>query len=423
MKRIGKLMADIWIHNGTIIGGHGGEPIKNGVVHIRDNRIHAVGRAAEIGMPAGVQKIDAQGGTILPGLIDTHVHIMFEYQNPEVMAQQPFSLRFYNAVHYMRRTIDAGITSVRDAGGADLGTKTAVERGLVVGPRMMISTAPLGITGGHSDWWQPSGSGFNLFPTYPGMPEGLCDGVEDVRRAVRQVLRAGADVIKIMATGGVLSPTDHPDFIGFSEEELRVIVEEGEKRRGVKVMAHAQGLEGIKLALRAGIHSIEHGIYLDDETCELMLEHGAFLVPTLIAPIWVLEMAQATGAVPEYGVRKARESIEAHTESISLAVKKGVKIAMGTDAGVIPHGQNLRELGLMVKCGMTPMQVLVATTKTAAECMGWDDRLGTLEPGKLADVIVTRTDPLQNIESLENTDNITVVIQDGKILKNHLDKN
>lgn len=413
-------MADLWIYNGTVIDGRGGEPIKNGVVHIKDNRIYAIGRASEVGMPEGVQKIDAQGGSIIPGLIDTHVHMMFEYGNPSAMAQEPFSLRFYNSIHYMQKTLDAGITSVRDAGGADLGIKTAVERGLVTGPRMMISTAPLGITGGHSDWWQPSGSGFELFPAYPGMPEGLCDGVEAVRHAARKVLRAGADVIKVMATGGVLSPTDHPNFVGFSEDELRVIVEEGEKRMGIKVMAHAQGLEGIKLAVRAGIHSIEHGIYLDDEACELMIEHGAFLVPTLLAPLSVLEMAQATGAVPEYGVRKARETIEAHTESISLAAKKGVKIAMGTDAGVMPHGTNLRELGLMVKCGMSPMDAIVATTKTAAECMGWDNRLGTLEAGKLADVVITRTDALKNIETLEDTKNIGVVIQDGKVLKNIL---
>ncbi|MFW5772568.1 MAG: amidohydrolase family protein [Phototrophicaceae bacterium] len=410
-------MATTLIHNGTLIDGTGGDPIPNGAVLIEDGRITAAGAQNSISVPAGAARVDAQGGTIMPGFIDTHVHIMFEYENPFISAQTPFSMRFYKAAHYMRKTIDAGITTVRDAGGADLGTKQAQQQGLVTGPRLMISTAPLGITGGHSDNWLPSGTTMELFPAYPGMPSGICDGVAEVRKRAREVLRAGADVIKIMATGGVLSPTDHPEFVGFSEDELAAVVEEGRKRRGVKVMAHAQGLEGIKMAVRAGVHSIEHGIYLDDEVCDMMIEAGTYVVPTLLAPIAVVEMAEATGAIPEYGLRKARETIEAHRESIALAVKKGVKIAMGTDAGVMPHGTNLRELGLMASCGMSPMDVIVATTKTAAACMEWDDQLGTLEPGKLADVVVSRTDPLQDLTSLEDTGNITLVMQGGYILK------
>ena len=195
------------------------------------------------------------------------------------------------------------------------------------------------------------------------------------------------------------------------------MVQEGEYRRGVKVMAHAQGSEGIKNAVRAGIHSIEHGIYLDDEAIDLMLENGTFLVPTLLAPLAVVEIGEATGAMPAYALSKAKESIEAHKESIAKAYKAGVKIAMGTDAGVMPHGTNLRELGLMCDIGMTPMETLVATTKVAAECLGWQDRIGTLETGKLADITITRTDPLADIRSLEDTDNITVVIKGGDVLK------
>jgi imidazolonepropionase-like amidohydrolase len=311
----------------------------------------------------------------------------------------PFSMNFYKAAHHMRRTLDAGITTVRDAGGTDLGVKQSIEQGLIAGPRMQISISVLGITGGHTDGWTASGTAIDLFPVYPGNPSGICDGVEEVRKKVREVLRAGAEVLKVCSTGGVLSPTDHPEFTQFSEEELRVIVEEGHFRRGVRVMAHAQGAEGIKNAVRAGIHSIEHGIYLDNEAIDLILEHGTFVVPTLLAPVAVVEIGESTGAMPEYGLRKAREVIETHGESIAKAYEAGVKIAMGTDAGVMPHGTNLRELGLMTQIGMSPMEVLVATTKTAAECLGWENNIGTLEAGKYADVIISKTNPLQNIRS------------------------
>ncbi len=321
-----------------------------------------------------------------------------------------------NSVEYMRRTLDAGITSVRDAGGADVGMKQAVETGVVVGPRMQISTAVLTITGGHVDFWMRSGNEFQLLPAYPGFPDGRCDGVDGVRKTVREVLRAGADVVKICTTGGVMSPTDHPDFTQFSPEEIEVVVREAAYRRGIKVMAHAQGVEGIKNAVRAGVHSIEHGIYLDDEAIELMLEHDTFLVPTLLAPAEVVEKGEEVG-MPAHAIRKAREVIDVHKDSIRRAHEAGAKIAMGTDAGVMPHGTNLRELGLMVDVGMTPMEAIVATTKTAAECLGWQDRVGTVEVGKLADLVIAKTDPLRDIRSLENRDNVEVVMKGGEVVK------
>lgn len=406
------------IHNGVLIDGNGGAPIPDAALLVDGSTIRSVGRRSEVTQPAGdVTLIDAQGGFILPGMIDTHVHIMFDGINIPKMLTTPFSYNFFTTIDRMRRTIDAGITSVRDAGGADLGVKRAVEDGVVVGPRMQISVTALSITGGHGDGWMPSGFSLDLFQPYPGMPDNKCDGVEEVRKKVREVLRAGAEVVKVCSTGGVLSPTDHPEFTQFTEEELAVMVQEAAYRRGVKVMAHAQGAEGIKNALRAGIHSIEHGIFLDDEAIDLMLAKGAFLVPTLLAPLSVIEIAEKSGTMPEYGVRKARESIEIHSESIAKAYKAGVTIAMGTDAGVMPHGVNLRELGLMCSIGMSPMEAIVATTRTAAACLGWQERLGTLERGKLADVIITATDPLVNIRSLENVDNIRLVMQDGKVLK------
>lgn len=414
-------MAYQLVKNGTLIDGNGGQPVKKAAVLIEDNKIRSVGTQDSIKLPRGnIQEIDAKGGYILPGLIDTHVHIMMEIDSTEKMLGTPFSMNFYKSIQHMRRTLDAGITTVRDAGGADLGVKQSVEQGIIPGPRMQISITVLGITGGHTDGWMPSGANFDLFPPYPGNPSGICDGVEEVRKKVREVLRAGAEVIKICSTGGVLSPTDHPEFTQFSPEELAVIVQEARFRRGIKVMSHAQGAEGVKNAVRAGIHSIEHGIYLDDEAIELMLEHKTFLVPTLLAPVAVVEIGEASGKMPDYGIRKAKETIEIHRDSIAKAYKAGVTIAMGTDAGVMPHGTNLRELGLMASVGMSPMEIIVNTTKTAAACLGWQDRIGTLESGKLADLIITKTDPIANITSLEKQDNIVVVMKDGKVEKNLL---
>ncbi len=405
------------IRNGTLIDGTGAAPLTDAAVLVKDNRIQAVGKANSIRLPdAQTTEIDAKGGFILPGMIDTHVHVMLEGVNIVRDMMTPFSMRFYNSVKYLKNTIDAGITSVRDAGGADAGTKQAVESGVIVGPRLQISISVLTTTGGHGDGWMLSGMEYDLFMAYPGFPECRVDGVEECRRKVREVLRAGADVIKICSTGGVLSPTDHPEFTQFSPEELEVIVREASYRRGVKVMSHAQGAEGVKNAIRAGVHSIEHGIFLDDEAIVLMLKHGTYLVPTLLAPLAVLEAGEK-GGMPEYGIRKSREVIEIHSDSIGRAHKAGVRIAMGTDAGVMPHGTNLRELGLMNKIGMSPIETIVSTTKTAAECLGWGDQVGTVEAGKLADIILLKTDPLKDIRSLENVDNIPLVMKDGKVVK------
>jgi|SRR5690625_538358 len=251
------------------------------------------------------------------------------------------------------------------------------------------------------------------------MPNGICDGVEEVRKKTREMLRAGAEVIKVHATGGVLSATDHPEFTQFSLDELKVIVEEGHFRKGTRVMAHAQGSEGIKNAIKAGVHSIEHGIFLDDEAIDLMLKNNTFLVPTLLAPVAVLETADEKG-MPKTAIQKSREVIEAHKASIAKAYKAGVKIAMGTDAGVMEHGTNLRELELLTNIGMSPMETIVASTKTAAECLDWGEQVGTLEPGKLADVLIVNGNPLNDIQSLANHDTIQVVMKDGKIEKNIL---
>ncbi|TWT05902.1 amidohydrolase family protein [Planomicrobium sp. CPCC 101079] len=406
------------IKNGTLIDGTGQNALENAAILLKGNRIESVGPLDGFVTPEGeLSLIDAQGGFILPGLFDTHVHMIMEIKDIRESLTTPFALKYFEAIGYMKRTIDAGITSVRDAGFTDLGVKQAVEKGLVTGPRMQLSINPLTITGGHGDSWMRSGIDITS-KSYPGMPSGICDGPEQVRQRVREMLRAGADIIKVHATGGVMSPTDHPEFTQYSQEELEIMVEEATFRRGIKVMAHAQGAAGIKNAVRAGIHSIEHGIYLDEEAIELMLKNGTYLVPTLLAPISVVEASKLNENMPEYAVQKAHEVVEAHRESIAKAYKAGVKIAMGTDAGVMAHGTNLRELGLMCDIGMLPMEAILATTKVAAECMGWEKDLGTLEAGKLADVVITKTNPLEDIRSLEDTNNIAVVIKDGKIEKN-----
>ena len=264
----------------------------------------------------------------------------------------------------------------------------------------------------------PSGVDLNAFAAYPGMPDGRCDGTEEVRKKVREMMRAGAEVIKICSTGGVMSPTDRCEHTQFSPEELAVIVEEARFHGGLKVMSHAQGTEGIKQAVLAGIHSIEHGIFLDNEVIGLMIKRGTFLVPTLLAPFSILEQAAQNVHFPPYAVTKAREASESHRASIASAYRAGVKIAMGTDAGVMPHGTNLRELGLMCEIGMSPMEAILATTRVAAECLEWQDRLGTLEPGKLADMVVWRCDPLEDIHSLEDAKNAAVVVKDGQVVKN-----
>lgn len=404
------------ITNVSLIDGTGQESVEDAIVLIENNHIIAAGTAESVAIPSNASIIDGGGQYLLPGLIDTHVHMALEIKNVQESLLTPFSYRFFEAAKRLETTIQTGITSVRDAGFADAGIKKAVEDGLVPGPRMQVSINPLTITGGHGDSWNISGIDTTA-PVYPGMPDGKCDGREEVRKTVREMLRAGADVVKVHATGGVSSPTDHPEFTQFSQEELEVMVEEATFRKGVKVMAHAQGAEGIKNAVRAGIHSIEHGIYIDDEALELMLEHGTYLVPTLLAPLAVLEAAETSNTMAPYAIEKSKEVIDIHKESIKKAYEAGVKIAMGTDAGVFPHGINLRELGLMCEIGMSPMEAIVASTKTAADCMDWGDKTGTIEPGKWADLILVNSNPLEDIHVLENHENITFVMKDGQVFK------
>lgn len=410
-------MKYLLIRNGSLIDGTGSDPVEKGAVLVGDHEIIAAGKEAEIKLPeVEINELDAQGGTILPGFIDCHVHLMFEKYDMQRSINTPFSYNFYQAIEYFRKTVYGGVTSVRDAGGLDLGTKKAIEDGLVLGPRVKISVNALSITGGHGDGWVPSGITLDT-GGYPGMPDSICDGVGEVRKKVREVLRAGAEIVKISSTGGVLSPTDRPEYTQFSPEELAAIVQEAHFHGGKKVMSHAQGTEGVRQALLAGIYSIEHGIFLDEEIIDMMIKQGTYLVPTLFAPVSIIEDPEMKEKLPPFIFQKAADVAEIHKENIAKAYKAGVKIAMGTDSGVMEHGRNLRELELMCGIGMTPMESILATTKIAAECLEWQDRLGTLEKGKLADVVISKTNPLDDIASLANNDTITVVVKNGEIVK------
>jgi imidazolonepropionase-like amidohydrolase len=371
------------------------------------------GRIADVGSGLDADRsVDVSGRALLPGLFDCHTHVMITHIDMWKMLQRPFSLMFYEAEDNLEATLDIGITTIRDAGGADLGVKTAVDKGMIRGPRMQISIRMLTQTGGHGDDWMASGADVPFFMEYPGSPSALVDGPEEMRRKVRELIRDGADVLKVAVSGGVLSPRDDPRHPHFRKEELEMLVTEA-ALAGRWVMAHAQSTEGIKNAIRAGIRSIDHGVYLDDEAIGMMVERGTYLVPTLVAPQGVLDAADKGAQIPEESLRKAREVVDIHRESFRKAVAAGVKVAMGTDSGVTPHGENLRELALMADGGMTPAQAITATTQVAAELMGLEKELGSIEPGKRADVVVVEGDPFE-LKTL--AERVEAVYKDGEKL-------
>lgn len=371
---------------GLVYDGTTGRPAEGDVV-VEDGRIVDVGPGLD-----GDVSVDCSGGYVSPGFMDCHVHVTLDNPSQMQVIETPFSLQFFSAAVNLKKTLDIGITSIRDAGGADLGVKEAVDRGMIPGPRMQISVIMLSQTGGHGDDWSICGGDVPFFLPHPGRPSGVVDGPDAVRRRVREIIRAGADVIKVATTGGVLSPRDDPRHAHFRDAEIAVMTEEA-TAAGIHVMAHAQGAGGIKAALRNGVRSIEHGIFLDDEAIEMMLQTGAWLVPTLQAPRAVIAAADAGLPIPKSSVDKARSIAAAHVDSVRRAHEAGVRIAMGTDCGVGAHGTNLEEVELMTEAGISPLEALHATTGSAAELMDIATDRGTIRPGLRADLVVVDGDP------------------------------
>jgi imidazolonepropionase-like amidohydrolase len=404
------------ITGATLIDGSGTEPLRNASVVIEGERIVAAG--AGIDPPRDAEMIDAAGMTLMPGMIDCHVHLTSNADSLQERMLTPYSLQIAQAFTNARLTLDCGFTTVRDAGGTPRGVKMAIDRGMFPGPRLRIAVAALSQTGGHGDSTMPSGAITRIGD--PEHPNWVVDGVEDVRKATREILRAGADQIKVHTSGGVMSPNDEPGATGFSPDEIAVIVYEA-RAAGKTVMAHAQAEQGIRNAVLGGIASIEHGIYLEDDVIEEMKRRGTYLVATLVAPVWVIRRSERDpGSVPPYAVRKSLEVKTAHHDSFKRAYAAGVPIAMGTDTGVGPHGSNAEELAFMVEAGMTPMEALVATTKTAAECSRVGHAVGTIEVGKFADLLLVDGDPLTDIAVLQNREKLALIMKGGIAHKNTL---
>lgn len=407
-----------FITGATLIDGTGADPVENASIVVGDDgRIVEVG--TDLSRPSDGAVLDVGGATVMPGLVDAHVH-MYSGKfgtNMQERALTPPSLHGYESMGNARETLEAGVTSVRDASGTPVGFRMAIEQGLFAGPRMKLSITALSQTGGHGDQTLPSGliAGKTGHPAE--IPSGICDGAEEVRKVVRTVLRAGADFIKMHSTGGVLSPSDEPGATQFTVEEIAVMVQEA-AAQGKTCMAHAQANQGIKNAILAGVESIEHGIYLDDEAIAMMKERGTFLVPTLHAPRGVLKKEEERpGTVLPQSLRKTKEVLEDHTESARAAHAAGVKIAMGTDAAVGKHGTNAEELEYLTQVGMTPMEAIVAATKTSSECIHDQANIGTLEAGKFADLLVVDGNPLDDITILQDRARLLVVLLGGEAYK------
>jgi imidazolonepropionase-like amidohydrolase len=384
-----------------------GALVDNAVVLISGERITAAG--SKLAIPAGAQVIDLGNKTLLPGLIDMHTHLTGDPQDSgySIVAKSIPRVTLTGAKN-ARITLQAGFTTVRDVGAdgyADIGLRDAINDGDVPGPRMAASGPPLSITGGHCDDTMHA-------PEYKITALGVADGADEALKVTRRNIKYGADVIKICATGGVLSFGDDPRTSQYTLEELKAIISDAH-RLGRKAAAHAHGGDGIKLAVLAGVDSIEHGSYIDDEGIKLMKEHKTWLVPTVYLGDWLIENAEAI-KLPKPLLEKAKVTLPMARQNIARAIKAGVPIAFGTDAAVYPHGLNAREFGILVKLGMTPIQAIRAATLNASELLGWTDRVGTIEAGKFADLIAVDGEPLKDVKTLES---VQWVMKGGAVVK------
>jgi imidazolonepropionase-like amidohydrolase len=406
------------LDNVTLINGTASAPQAGTTILIHDKHVEAVGPTGTVSYPEECIVYDAAGKVVLPGLIDAHLHIAYTGE-PELTKSYLKDLPSFFAIRatvHARNLLHAGVTTVRDGGSlayVDIALRQAITAGLVEGPRIRACGYGLKMTGGHGD---------TPYSTVVEIAQpGLANSPDEARKVARTNLKLGADHIKIIScSGGVMTAGSDPGAAQFTVEEMRAAVDVAHKA-GKRAMAHAHGTQAIKNAIMAGIDSVEHGSYLDDEAIEMMLKHGTFLVPTLLAVHRIIQHGE-TGGIPEYAVQKAKIVRDNHMASFGRALAAGVKIAMGTDAGTPynVHGENPHELPLMVEGGMTPMQAIVASTRMGAELLDLDDQVGTLVPGKLADLIVMDGNPLEDISLFKDTEKLVHVMKEGQVVRSTL---
>ncbi|HUK86713.1 MAG TPA: amidohydrolase family protein [Terriglobales bacterium] len=396
------------VHAGKLLDVRTGQTLTHQAIVIQGERIVSVGPEAEARVPAGATVIELPNATVLPGLIDAHTHLTFDpvfgYSSLGISIPREALTGAKNA----RVTLEAGFTTVRNVGArgyADIALRDAINAGDVPGPRIDASGPALSITGGHCD--------NDLLPyEYHATSDGAADGVEAVQHKVREIIKYGADVIKVCATGGVLSKGDDPQASQYTLEEMKAIVADAH-RLGRKVAAHAHGAQGILWATEAGVDSIEHGSYIDDAGIAAMKQHGTYLVPTQYLADWMQEHINEI-PILESSKKKMMEVTPQSRRNVARAMASGVKIAFGTDAAVYPHGLNAHEFAVYVRMGMTPLAAIQAGTVNAADLLGWSDRVGSLEPGHYADLIAVDGDPLQDITTLQR---VKFVMKGGAVVK------
>lgn len=399
-----------------LFDGKSDRVVSPGVVVVEDGRIAAVGADAKI--PSGAAVIDLGDATLLPGFIDAHTHLSMMYSDDWKQSfidgfRKPIGEMALDATPNLKATLMAGFTTTRDVGSEhqlDVSLRNAVNGGIVPGPRMLVAVHAIGSTGGHCD---ETGLRQGLLPENTPS-DGVINGPEEARKAVRIAVKYGADVIKTCATGGVLSLTDDVDTPQLTQEELNALVDEAHALHR-KTAAHAHGATGAKRAIRAGIDSIEHGSFLDDEALDMMKAHGTFYVPTLMAPFWLADRLERGIYYPPPIAAKARAAIRSINLTFQKALAKGVKIGLGTDAAVYPHGRNAHEFVLMAGLGMKPIDALKAGTSMDAELLGLSDKIGTLEAGKLADLVAVPGNPAEDIAQVEK---VFFVMKEGSVFRN-----
>ena len=403
----------IAVHAGQVLNVKTGKLLADQTLVIEDGRIISTGTTAEARIPADAVRIELPNATVLPGLIDAHTHLTMEprfgYDRLAISVPREALIGAKNA----RATLLAGFTTVRNVGASgfsDVALRDAINAGDVPGPRLLVSGPPLSITGGHCD--------NNMLPSeYHAVGDGVADGVAAVQHKVRENIKYGADLIKVCATGGVLSLGDNPQASQYTLEEMKAIVADAH-RLGRKVAAHAHGAEGIRWAAEAGVDSVEHGSYIDDAGIAAMKEHGTYLVPTLYLGDWMINNAGLTHLPPPL-LAKAQDVIPAARKNIAHAFANGVKVAFGTDAAVYPHGMNAHEFAVMVRLGLTPLQAIQAATVNAADLLGWPGKVGALEPGAWADIVAVDGDPMKDVTTLER---VKFVMKGGEVVKNEYGK-